>query len=150
LDEIGRGTSTLDGLSIAQAVVEHIHNNIKCRTLFATHYHELTKLEETLPNAKCYHVAVKETEKGLTFVHKIHPGPSHRSYGLEVAKHAGIEEDIIKRGFEILTKLIQENELNTTLKTIQQELKNQEISQIPANDLKKIILNLMKIKNTKK
>lgn len=107
LDEIGRGTSTYDGLSIAWAVVEYIHNapSLRARTLFATHYHELTKLAETLPNLKNYNVAVSENDGNVIFLHKIIPGASDRSYGIHVGQIAGLPRPVINRANEILGRL---------------------------------------------
>ena len=107
LDEIGRGTSTYDGLSIAWAVLEYIHNHprLKSRTLFATHYHELTQLPDILPNIKNYNVAVSEVDNQVIFLHKIVPGGADRSYGIHVAQLAGIPGPVITRANEILTQL---------------------------------------------
>ena len=111
LDEVGRGTSTYDGLSIAWAVIEHICNEIKLRskTLFATHYHELTKLENVIPGVKNYSVAVKEVGSEVVFLRKIVPGGADQSYGIEVAKLAGIPEKVITRAKEILENLETDN-----------------------------------------
>ena len=111
LDEIGRGTSTYDGLSIAWAVLEYIHNHpdLHSRTLFATHYHELTQLGETLPNAANYNVAVSETDGTVVFLYKIIKGGTDRSYGIHVAQLAGLPHSIILRSFEILKQLEEEN-----------------------------------------
>jgi len=107
LDEIGRGTSTYDGVSIAWAIVEYIHNNPKLRahTLFATHYHELTQLAEILPGVRNYNVAVSESEGRVVFLHKIIPGGADRSYGIHVAQLAGIPRPVIQRANEILRQL---------------------------------------------
>ncbi|KPJ51171.1 hypothetical protein AMJ40_00790 [candidate division TA06 bacterium DG_26] len=107
LDEIGRGTSTYDGLSIAWAVVEHLHNNpvVKARTLFATHYHQLTELEYVLEGVKNYNVACKEVGERIVFLRKVVPGASDRSYGVEVAKLAGLPREVIERAREILENL---------------------------------------------
>lgn len=107
LDEIGRGTSTYDGLSIAWAVVEYIHNHprLRARTLFATHYHELTQLSDLLPGVRNYNVAVSETENGVVFLHKIVPGGTDRSYGIHVAQLAGLPRPVIVRASEILHQL---------------------------------------------
>jgi DNA mismatch repair protein MutS len=104
LDEIGRGTSTFDGLSIAWAVAEYLHEReeIKAKTLFATHYHELTELALTMKRIKNYHVSVKEEKDDIIFLRKIIPGPSDQSYGVHVAKLAGIPRDVVDRAKEIL------------------------------------------------
>ena len=105
LDEVGRGTSTHDGLSLAWAITEHIANQTKCRTLFATHYHELTALAELLANVGNFNVAVREWAGEVVFLHKIIPGGADKSYGIHVARLAGIPKDIIKRSGEILADL---------------------------------------------
>ena len=107
LDEIGRGTSTFDGLSLAWAISEFLHENesIRAKTLFATHYHELTELSLTLNRIKNYHVSVKEQKEDIIFLRKIIPGPSDQSYGIHVAKLAGIPDEVIDRAKEILFNL---------------------------------------------
>ncbi|MEW6502446.1 MAG: DNA mismatch repair protein MutS [Chloroflexota bacterium] len=107
LDEIGRGTSTYDGLSIAWAVVEYIHNHprLKARTLFATHYHELTQLGDLLPGVRNYNVAVSESGGKVVFLHKIVPGGADRSYGIHVAQLAGLPQAVVQRAAEILRQL---------------------------------------------
>ena len=107
LDEIGRGTSTYDGLSIARAVVEYLHNNRRCgaRTLFATHYHELVEVAKMLPRVRCMNVAVTEEEGQVVFLHKIVPGGADKSYGVHVAQLAGIPRPVIHRAEEILEEL---------------------------------------------
>lgn len=107
LDEIGRGTSTYDGLSIAWAVIEYIHNHprLRARTLFATHYHELTQLSELLPGIRNYNVAVAENGTQVVFLHKIVAGGTDRSYGIHVAQLAGIPRPVISRASEILEQL---------------------------------------------
>ncbi|WP_055667785.1 DNA mismatch repair protein MutS [Desnuesiella massiliensis] len=119
LDEVGRGTSTYDGLSIAWAVIEHICNNkaLKCKTLFATHYHELTDLESKIEGIKNYSVAVKEVNNSIVFLRKIIPGGADQSYGIEVAKLAGLPENLIKRAKEILETLEMQNALTINTKT---------------------------------
>ncbi len=113
LDEIGRGTSTYDGYSIAKAVVEFLHNRGRTgvRALFATHYHQLTALEEKLKRVKNYHIAVKEEGHELVFLRKIVPGATDRSYGIQVARLAGVPEKVIERANEILRELERENVL---------------------------------------
>jgi DNA mismatch repair protein MutS len=107
LDEIGRGTSTFDGISIAWAVAEFLHNNAptKAKTLFATHYHELTDLALTLPGVKNYNVLVKESGDRIAFLRRIVPGAADKSYGIAVARLAGLPPDVISRAKEILTNL---------------------------------------------
>jgi DNA mismatch repair protein MutS len=105
LDEIGRGTSTYDGLSLAWAIVEHLHNEIGCRTLFATHYHELTKLSELLPGVRNWNAAVHEEMGKITFIHRIAPGPAERSFGIHVAQLAGLPSKVLDRAKEVLDDL---------------------------------------------
>jgi DNA mismatch repair protein MutS len=107
LDEIGRGTSTYDGVSIAWAVVEHLHNHprLRARTLFATHYHELTRLAENLPGVRNYNVAVAEEGGQVVFLHRIIPGGADKSYGIHVAELAGLPRPVINRAQEILAQL---------------------------------------------
>ena len=104
LDEIGRGTATFDGLSIAWAVIEHIQANLRAKTIFATHYHELTELADLLPAIKNFHVAVKEAQNRIVFLRTVEPGAADRSYGIEVAKLAGIPGPVTQRAREILKK----------------------------------------------
>ena len=105
LDEIGRGTSTFDGMSIARAVLEHCAEKLKAKTLFATHYHELTALEQTLPNVRNYNIAVRARGEDIIFLRKIVPGGADRSYGIEVAKLAGLPDSVLKRARAILEEL---------------------------------------------
>jgi DNA mismatch repair protein MutS len=102
LDEIGRGTATYDGLAIAWAAIEYLHARVRAKTLFATHYFELTELAEQLSGVKNYHVSVKETGGGIVFLRKVEPGAADRSYGIEVAKLAGLPNEVISRAREIL------------------------------------------------
>ena len=104
LDEVGRGTSTYDGLAIAWAAVEYLHARVRAKTLFATHYFELTELAEQLSGVKNYHVSVKETGGGIAFLRKVEPGAADRSYGIEVAKLAGLPNDVITRAREVLSE----------------------------------------------
>ncbi len=105
LDEIGRGTSTYDGLSLAWAVVEHLHDSLGCRTLFATHYHELTKLADRLPGLANLNVAVREWHGEVIFLHQIIPGAADKSYGIHVAQMAGVPREVNRRASEILASL---------------------------------------------
>jgi DNA mismatch repair protein MutS len=104
LDEVGRGTSTYDGLAIAWAAVEYIHARTRAKTLFATHYFELTELAEQLSGVKNYHVTVKETGVGIVFLRKVEPGAADRSYGIEVAKLAGLPHEVIVRAREVMAE----------------------------------------------
>jgi len=116
LDEVGRGTSTFDGLSIAWAVVEHLQQHTGARTLFATHYHELTELADLLSAVKNVHVSVKETPNEIVFLRRVEPGSADKSYGIEVARLAGLPRSVIARAREVLLKHEQnEHELSETL-----------------------------------
>jgi DNA mismatch repair protein MutS len=133
LDEIGRGTSTYDGLSIAWAVVEYLHSGIHlgAKTLFATHYHELTTLSEELTGVINYSMAVAEDKDEIIFLHRVIKGEANRSYGIEVAKLAGIPKEVIDRASEILKTLENNNDKSNNVPTI----KNEEIEIISQMDL---------------
>ena len=105
LDEIGRGTSTYDGVSIAWAVSEHLHDKVGCKTIFATHYHELTQLAEELPALRNFNVAVREVGDQVLFLHRLQPGGADRSYGIEVGRLAGLPASVITRAREVLRSL---------------------------------------------
>jgi len=105
LDEIGRGTSTYDGVSLAWAIIEHIHEEVRARTLFATHYHELTNLESQLERLSNLNVAVKEFDDEVVFLHKIVAGSADKSYGIHVARLAGVPRGVNRRAKEILADL---------------------------------------------
>lgn len=105
LDEIGRGTSTYDGMALAQAIVEYIHDHIHAKTLFSTHYHELTSLEKSLPNLKNIHVRAEEYEGNVVFLHQMKEGAADKSYGIQVAKLADLPDNLIHRASEILEEL---------------------------------------------
>jgi DNA mismatch repair protein MutS len=109
LDEIGRGTSTFDGISLAWSIVEYLHERIGCRTFFATHYHELTALAERFERINNLNVAVREWNDEIVFLHKIVPGSADRSYGIHVARLAGVPKEVVKRADEILADLEQES-----------------------------------------
>jgi DNA mismatch repair protein MutS len=104
LDEVGRGTATYDGLAIAWAAVEYLHARVRAKTLFATHYFELTELAEQLEGVKNFHVSVKETGGGIVFLRKVEPGAADRSYGIEVAKLAGLPNEVVERAREVLVQ----------------------------------------------
>ena len=105
LDEIGRGTATFDGLSIAWAVVEHLHEVNRCRTLFATHYHELTVLAAKLPGLRCHTMRVKEWQGDVVFLHEVVPGAADRSYGIHVGQLAGLPKSVVRRASDVLETL---------------------------------------------
>ena len=134
-DELGRGTATYDGLSLAQAIIEYIHNNIKCKTLFSTHYHELTKLENHFENLKNVHVSALEETGNITFLHKIKNGSVDKSYGIHVAKLANLPKSLIKRANEILN----DYESNGNI-----EIKNQISFDLDEKDEENIALEKLK------
>jgi DNA mismatch repair protein MutS len=103
LDEIGRGTSTYDGVSIAWSVSEHLHDKVGCKTVFATHYHELTQLPDELVAACNYSVDVREVEGRVLFLHRLVPGGANRSYGIEVGRLAGLPEEVLQRARAVLS-----------------------------------------------
>jgi DNA mismatch repair protein MutS len=105
LDEIGRGTSTYDGVAIAWAVTEYIHEEIGARTIFATHYHELVELADALPGVAAWNVAIREAGGDIVFLRRLEPGGCDRSYGVQVARFAGIPAPVVARAFEVLHEL---------------------------------------------
>ena len=105
LDEIGRGTSTYDGISIAWSVSEHLHDVVGCKTVFATHYHELTQLSDSLVAVRNYNVQVREVGDEVLFLHRLQPGGADRSYGIEVGRLAGLPPSVLKRATELLRLL---------------------------------------------
>ena len=123
LDEIGRGTSTYDGLSIAWAVAEYV-SKLKCKTLFATHYHELIGLEEKIEGTKNYHITVKERGEDIIFLRKIVEGGTDESYGIHVAKLAGVPKEVTNRANEILFKLEKKNIMNGKAETKSEKAEN--------------------------
>jgi DNA mismatch repair protein MutS len=114
LDEIGRGTATWDGLSIAWAVSEHLHERIRCKTVFATHYHELTQLADELDAVRNYNVAVREVGDTILFLHRLQPGGASRSYGIEVGRLAGLPHAVIARA-RVLLRLLEGGDLAAAL-----------------------------------
>ncbi len=134
LDEVGRGTSTYDGLSIAWAVVEHLHRGPErgSRTLFATHYQELTQLEKHLPRLRNFSVAVKEWNDDIVFVRRVIPGAADRSYGIQVARLAGLPLSVIDRAKTILSKL--ESDDTTVSLPAPQARPKKKITIAPADD----------------
>jgi len=112
LDEIGRGTSTYDGVSLAWSITEHLHDSIGCRALFATHYHELAQLADTLPGLRNYNVVVREQVDGIVFLHRIAPGSADKSYGIHVARLAGVPGEVLERASAVLAELEAHHRLN--------------------------------------
>lgn len=137
LDEIGRGTSTYDGLSIAWAILEHIALNIKAKTMFATHYHELTELEGKLSGVKNYKVTVKELPTGIVFLRKITRGGANRSFGIEVSELAGVDKNITNRAREILTEL-ERKASNNKVSTV----KNYDTTTNKQSEVERILLDI--------
>ncbi len=144
LDEIGRGTSTYDGMAIAWSVTEYIHNEIKSRTIFATHYHHLIDLENVLPGIRNYHIAVKETSDGLVFVRRVVEGGMSKSYGIEVARLAGLPGRVVDRAREILNLIERENaiEVRRSKKVVQATLFPLEEDEIVEEIRKLDIMNM--------
>jgi DNA mismatch repair protein MutS len=105
LDEIGRGTSTYDGVTLAWGITEYLHDRIGCRTLFATHYHELAQLAEKLSGLRNYNALVHEDAGGIVFLHKMAPGSADKSYGIHVAQRAGVPAEVLSRAREVLSEL---------------------------------------------
>jgi DNA mismatch repair protein MutS len=114
---MGRGTSTFDGLALAWATVEHLHAHVGARTLFATHYHELTILAEQLPKLKNLRVAVKESPQGIVFLHAIEDGPANKSYGIDVARLAGLPPQVIQRARQVLKQHERSERQNVAVET---------------------------------
>jgi len=155
LDEVGRGTSTFDGMSIAWAAAEYINEKIRARTIFATHYHQLIELEKHYSGIKNYHMPVKETGHGLIFTRKVLPGGMGESYGIEVASMAGLPDSLIKRAKEILEKIEKENVLEIRKNRIRQatlidsiiyeEIKDVDPDKMEREELVNLIKNLKKM-----
>lgn len=164
-DELGRGTATFDGMALAQSIIEYIHNNIKCKTFFSTHYHELTDLENNLKNLKNVHVSAHEEDGNITFLHKIKEGSIDKSYGIHVARLANLPTELIKRAAEIL-KIYENKEKKRDIKIqealpiddliekeeseIEQEIKELDILKLTPIDAMNTLYKLQeKIKNKK-
>jgi DNA mismatch repair protein MutS len=118
LDEMGRGTATFDGLSLAWATVEYLHAETQARTLFATHYHELTMLAEKLPRVRNLRVGVKESPSGIVFLHNIEPGAASKSYGIEVARLAGLPPAVIERARHVLRQHEKQERQSVQVETV--------------------------------
>jgi len=116
LDEIGRGTSTLDGLSIAWSIIEYVALKLNAKTLFATHYHELSELERLINGIRNYRILVQEREDGISFLYKIARGGANKSFGIEVAQIAGVNKEVIRRAKDIMNALSENHELSGNLK----------------------------------
>ena len=140
LDEVGRGTSTFDGMSIARAVMEYIHSRIKAKTLFATHYHQLIAMEDELEGVKNYSVAVKERGNDIVFLRRIVPGGTDKSYGVHVARLAGLPKKVLERANEILAEYDNGNENVPTIKTM--ESRQQPMDSLFTSSLSEQILKL--------
>ena len=137
-DELGRGTATFDGMSLAEAILEYIANNIRCKTLFSTHYHELTDMEKTINNLKNKHVSAVEEDGNITFLHKVKDGAVDKSYGINVAKLAGLPDSVIERAEEILkTYEIKDKKKDTNIQ-MALPLNFEEHKSVVEEELKKI------------
>jgi DNA mismatch repair protein MutS len=134
LDEIGRGTSTFDGLSLAWSIVEHLHNQVGAKTLFATHYHELTELAARLPRLRNFNVAVREWRDQVVFLRKILPGGTDKSYGIQVARLAGVPKEVLERAKVILGNL-EESELTPegTVRQLARHRDREKLQKLAAN-----------------
>ena len=126
-DELGRGTATYDGMALAQAIIEYVDKHVHAKTLFSTHYHELTVLEETVKSLKNVHVGAIEENGELVFLHKIQDGAADKSYGIHVAKLAGMPTELLSRATLILDDLEQKNEHSNTTSNSQQTINEEEI-----------------------
>lgn len=152
-DELGRGTATYDGMALAYAIIEYIHNNIGCKTLFSTHYHELTQLENKLKNLKNVHVSAYEENGKITFLHKIKDGSIDKSYGIHVARLALLPDELIKRAEQILLQYENKNEqkivqeslpLEPEKSAVEKEIKNINLSNITPIEALNILYKLQK------
>jgi DNA mismatch repair protein MutS len=132
LDEIGRGTATFDGLSLAWAAVEHLHDVNRCRALFATHYHELTALAAKLAHLACFAMRVKEWQGDVVFLHEVAPGAADRSYGIHVAKLAGLPASVVRRAEEVLA-ILERGEQGGALARLADDLPLFSAARAPAN-----------------
>jgi len=130
-DEIGRGTATYDGMALAQAIIEYLHDHVHAKTLFSTHYHELTGLETTLDKLQNVHVGAVEEHGNLVFLHKMLAGPADKSYGIHVAKLAGLPDDLLTRADSILSDLEGDQDATTPhVASVQVEETQPEDSQV--------------------
>ena len=130
LDEIGRGTSTWDGLSLAWSIIEKLHNDINCKTLFATHYHELTTLERSLKKLSLKTLEAKEYNDEIIFLYNLVNGSANKSYGLEVAKLAGVPFDVIKRAKDILKSLESDHKIDDKLPLFNERKEKEVVNKI--------------------
>ena len=143
-DELGRGTATYDGMALAQSIIEYIHEHIGAKTLFATHYHELTSLEASLEHLVNVHVATLEQNGQVTFLHKIEPGPADKSYGIHVAKIAGLPADLLKRADAILTQLESQGQENP-ISNNQRNVVNEQMSLFDEKEENPILAELAQV-----
>jgi DNA mismatch repair protein MutS len=142
LDEVGRGTSTVDGLSIAQAIVEHAHDRIGARTLFATHFHELSGLAAELPRLGVFHTAVAEDRGRVVFLRHVEPGPADRSYGIHVARLAGLPDAVTDRADGILRDLERTRIVNGSLPVLAQAQDRSQPADRRPSDLEAALLDI--------
>ena len=140
MDEVGRGTSTYDGLSIAWSILEQLHDKIQCRTLFATHYHELSNLSKTLSHLSCYTMKVKEWEDKVIFLYSVIKGIAKGSYGIHVASLAGVPKDVLKRAKNILESF-ENKDFNNSVSKNKDKIKNAVIPE----DIKNLINDIQSI-----
>jgi DNA mismatch repair protein MutS len=143
LDEIGKGTSTYDGVSLAWAIAEYIHDHIGAKTLFATHYHQLNALEDKFEGVSNYNITVKESEDKIIFLRKIVRGGTDKSYGIHVAKLAGIPNKVVKRSREIMRLLELEDEIGSRLHNNLKKKKPISMEKVVKNnDMQKSLLDI--------
>ena len=145
-DELGRGTATFDGMSLAESILEYIASKIRCKTLFSTHYHELTDMENNLSNLKNKHVSAVEEDGNITFLHKVKDGSVDKSYGINVAKLAGLPEEVISRADAILKVYEGKEKKKDTYIQTSIPLNFEEKKSVVEEEIKKIdILNITPI-----
>ena len=139
-DELGRGTATYDGMSLAEAILEYIHNNIHAKTLFSTHYHELTSMSKDLKKIKNVHVSAEENNGSITFLHKVMDGAIDKSYGINVASLAKLPKEVIDRANEILS--VYEKKNNTKKSNVLQTAFNFEFTETKDHEIIKELENI--------
>ena len=146
LDEVGRGTSTYDGMSLAQAILEYLTAEIKCHTFFATHYHELTHLARKYPSIKNTHMSIKEEQGEIHFLHTLVPGPANKSYGIQVAKLAGLPTKVTKRAAKVLAQLELDPQLSSTnqmsLLEATEDIFEEEVEESLSPELEKLLTEI--------
>lgn len=143
-DELGRGTATYDGMALAQSIIEYIHDKVKAKTMFATHYHELTSLSTKLTSLENVHVSTLEKDGEVTFLHKISQGPADKSYGIHVAKIAGLPADLLQRADHILSKLESQSETTQGLDQKTQSMEKEQLTLFQMDNKSDQVLSKLK------